>query len=111
MEILTRLEEMFLLAILQLGEEASLVTIRELLFHCAGKDWAFGSLYMTLSKMERNDLVRSRVGEPRGGRGGKAVKVYRVTDDGRAALAETRKIHDALWKGLPSLRSKAAAHE
>ena len=111
MEILTRLEEMFLLAILQLGEDASLVTIREHLLRRAGKDWAFGSLYMTLSKMEREDLVRSRTGEPRGGRGGKAVKVYRVTEDGLAALAETRKIHDALWKGLSSLRLKEASHD
>jgi DNA-binding PadR family transcriptional regulator len=61
--------------------------------------------------MERNDLVRSRIGEPRGGRGGKGIKLYRVTEDGLAALAETRKVHDALWRGIPSSRLKEAVHE
>ncbi len=111
MDILTRLEEMFLLTILQLGENASLMTIREHLRRHARKDWAFGSLYMVLAKMERHDLVRSRVGPPRGGRGGRGVKFYRVTDDGLAALAETKKVNDALWKGLPASRLKEAAHE
>ena len=111
MEILTRLEELFLLTILQLRENASLVTVREHLRRHAGKDWAFGSLYMVLAKMERNDLVRSRVGPPRGGRGGKGVKIYRVTDDGLAALKETKKVHDALWKGLPTSRLKEAVRE
>lgn len=111
MEILTRLEEMFLLTILQLCEDASLVTIRKHLLRHAGKDWAFGSLYMALSNMERKDLVRSRLGEPRGGRGGKAVKTYRVTDDGLAALAETKKVHDALWRGFPASSLKEAVDE
>jgi len=111
MELLTRLEELFLLTIIHLGETASLVTIRKHLLKHAGKDWAFGSLYMALSKMERNDLVRSAVGNPKGGRGGKAVKVYRVTADGLAALAETKRVHDALWRGAPASMLKEAADE
>jgi PadR family transcriptional regulator PadR len=109
-EYLTRLEELFLLAILRLGEPAYLVNIRRYLLRHAGKDWAFGSLYVSLAKLERRGLVRTHLGAPKGGRGGKAIKYYDVTPDGLAALAEAKKYQDEMWRGFPAFALKAASH-
>jgi PadR family transcriptional regulator PadR len=108
---LTRLEELFLLTILRLEEPAYLVNIREHLLRFAGKDWAFGSLYVALTKLEREGLVRTYVGLPKGGRGGKAIKFYQVTADGKAALAETKKLQDEMWRGFAAPSIEPAGHE
>jgi PadR family transcriptional regulator PadR len=109
--ILTRLEELFLLAILRLDDSASLVSLREYLLQHAGRDWAFGSLYVSLSKMERSGLVRTRLGLPKGERGGKAVKFYRLTPAGLAALEAAKELNDEMWREFPLLARKAASHE
>ncbi len=110
-EFLTRLEELFLLAILQLDEPACLDNMRRYLLQHTGKDWAFGSLFVSLAKLERSGLVRTRYGAPKGGRGGKAIKYYAVTAEGLAALAEAKKLNDAMWRGFPAIARKAVSNE
>lgn len=109
--LLTRLEEMLLLAILRLEETASLVSLRDDLLRHAGKEWAFGSLYVSLSKLERRGLVRSRLGPPKGGRGGKAVKYYNLASEGVAVLEAAKELNDEMWRGFPVLVRKAASLE
>jgi len=109
--LLTRLEELFLLTVLRLDEPAYLVNIREHLLKHTGKEWAFGSLYVLLSKLEKNGLVRTYIGRPKGVRGGKAVKYYELTEEGIAALAETKILQDEMWKGFPASGLKAIPHE
>ncbi|MEN6310104.1 MAG: hypothetical protein ABFD80_01045 [Acidobacteriota bacterium] len=110
-EFLTRLEELYLLAILQLNEPACLVNMRRYLLQHAGRDWAFGSLFVSLAKLERRGFVRTRYGAPRGVRGGKAIKYYDVTSDGLAALAAAKKVDDEMWRGFPALARKEVSHE
>lgn len=45
-----------------------------------------GSVYVTLQRMERKGLVRSRLEEPRPSAIGKPRRMYRLTLAGRAAL-------------------------
>jgi PadR family transcriptional regulator, regulatory protein PadR len=87
------------------------VNIREHLLRYAGKDWAFGSLYVALTKLEREGLVRTYIGPPKGGRGGKAIKFYQVTAEGRAALAETKKLQDEMWRGFAAPSVEPGGHE
>jgi len=87
------------------------VNIRQFLLEHAGRDWAFGSLYVSLARLERRGLVRTYLGAPKGGRGGKAITYYDVTPDGLAALAEAKKMQDEMWRGFPAFALKAAAHE
>ena len=98
MNILTKQEELFLLTIFRIRDNAYLVNIREHLIQHAGKDWAFGSVYMTLEKLKKKNLVDTRVGEPSATRGGKAIKYYELTDEGIKALQETKRLHDEMWK-------------
>lgn len=100
MKFLTKQEELFLLTILRVREGAYLVSIREHLLESTGKDWAFGSIYMTLEKLRRDGLVQIYFGEPSNERGGKAIKYYRLTTDGLKALRESKKINEVMWKDV-----------
>ena len=40
------------------------------------------------------------IGEPSAKRGGKAVKYYRLTEEGFKALAEIKKIQDIMWQAF-----------
>ena len=97
--VLGSFEEMVLLAILQTDADAYAVSIRRELHGRTGTDVAMGAVYATLDRLEAKGLVASRV-ERRDGAPGRPRRYYRVLADGRAALAETREIRGALWRGL-----------
>jgi DNA-binding PadR family transcriptional regulator len=57
-------EQVVLLAILRLGDDAYGVTIRAEIEKCTGREPAPGALYTTLDRLEDKSLVRSRTGDP-----------------------------------------------
>ena len=98
------LELMVLLAVLRLGEEAYGVTIREELERETSRSVAFGTIYKTLGRMEGKGLVRSRMGEPTGERGGRRKKLYEMTPSGlelaRRSVADLRRLTQGLEAAL-----------
>jgi PadR family transcriptional regulator PadR len=98
---LTRKEEMILLAVTRLGEEASLVNIRDLLMISTGKNWTMGNVYVPLDRMRKLGYLEARIGEPTARRGGRAVKYYSLSREGKQALVELKKVHQAMWEGVP----------
>ncbi len=109
MKFLTKQEELFLLAIFRIGQDAYLVNIREHLKLHAGKDWAFGSIYITLEKLVQKGLTQTRIGTPSTSQGGKARKYYELTQAGIDALNKNKRIHDKMWKEfneyIPALKN------
>ena len=98
MELLTKQEELFLLAVFRIGRDAYLVNIREHLREHTGKDWAFGSIYITLEKLRRRGLVTARIGKPTSLQGGKAIKFYELTQSGIQTLRENKRLFDKMWR-------------
>lgn len=97
---LTRKEELILLAVYKLGESASLVKVRELLNISTGREWTMGNVYVPLDRMTKLGYLETCVGEPSSRRGGKAVKYYGLSLEGKDALAELKKVHEAMWDGI-----------
>ena len=103
MKLLTRQEELILITIYRLGNQSSLVKIRESLLASTGKEWSISSIYVPLDRLERAGYLSASVGEPEARRGGRAVKLYQMTPEGLKALEEVKAIHDALWDGIDTL--------
>ena len=103
MKLLTRQEEMILLAIYQSGGESSLVSIHEYLNHATGKEWSISSIYVPLDRLDKSGHLNTKVGEPEARRGGRAVKYYTLTHKGLQSLQEIKTIHDTLWTGINDL--------
>jgi len=95
---LTRKEEMILLTVFRLGDEASLVKVRKELKSITGHRWSVGNVYVTLDRLVRFGFLHTHVGEPTSRRGGKAVKYYFLTVLGKEELRELKKVHDRFWE-------------
>jgi PadR family transcriptional regulator PadR len=87
---LGRFEELVLLALVRLRENAYGVMIRREIAERTGRDVSFGAVYTTLERLERKGYVSSRVGEPTPERGGRAKRYFRIEAPGIRALNEAQ---------------------
>ena len=103
MKYLTRQEELVLLSVFHLKENAYLVTIQDHLNTITDKKWSISSVYVPLSRLEKNGYLKSKVGEATEKRGGKRIKYYQISKDGAKALADLKDVYDKMWKGIGEL--------
>ena len=97
---LGELEQLVLLAILQLGDEGYGVPIARLLRQRAGRDLAMATVYTTLDRLEAKGFLASRLGDPTAERGGKRKRYYQVNPAGERALRESLAALTAMTAGL-----------
>ena len=107
MKILTRTEEIILTTVWKLKDNACGITINEYINKNTGMNWKFGSIYTPLGRLVEKGYLKSIEGEPTAVRGGRRKIFFRLTDEGKNALVELQKVHDAVWTDMPSLNSRA----
>lgn len=93
-------EELVLLALMRLGEDAYGVSIRQEIERRTGRDISIGSVYTTLDRLERKGYLRSRMGEPTAERGGRRKKHYALEPAGEQMLAGAWETRRSMTKGL-----------
>jgi len=103
MKMLSRNEEIILLAVMRLGDNAYGVTIRDQVSKVTGKEWTFGAIYVPLDKLTQKEFVRKYSSEPTAERGGRSKCMYELTPEGKDALKAMREINEALWEGISPL--------
>ena len=106
MKLLSRIEEIILVAIWRLRDDAYGMTIREEVIKATGKEWLMGAIYGPLGRLHKNGYVEAVKGEPTAERGGRAKVYYRLSVEGRAALKEIQQVNAYLWKDIPNLASE-----
>lgn len=106
MKFITRQEELVLLSVFRLKDNAYLVSIQDHLNHFTGKNWLISSVYIPLSRLEKRDYLKTAIGEATEKRGGKAIKYYQVTKIGLKALVELEAIHETMWRGVKGFVGK-----
>ncbi len=100
MKILSRAEELLLLAIWKVRDNAYCVPLLTEAQKSSGKNWALSDIYIPLGRLEKKGFVESYLGEPTSERGGKRKRYYKITPEGFRALKEVREIEKAMWNGL-----------
>lgn len=83
---LGELEQLILLAILQSDNHAYGMQIADVFLEKLSREISLGSLYTTLSRMEKKGLVESELGESSAQRGGRAKKYFIVSALGKKTL-------------------------
>jgi PadR family transcriptional regulator PadR len=109
MRILSRSEETVLLTIWRLQNDAYGVRILEKIRETTGSTWTIGAIYAPLHRLERKGYVEAGRGTPLPERGGRSRICYRLTFSGKEALAESKRVHDSLWKNAPALETEDIA--
>jgi DNA-binding PadR family transcriptional regulator len=102
-DFLGELEQMMLLAILQLGEGAHAPDIARVLEESAGRSVSRGALYTTLNRLEKKGLVRwniAGISSSDSTRRGYPKRRFELTESGLDALRTTRRALTNLAEGL-----------
>jgi PadR family transcriptional regulator PadR len=101
MKLLSRNEEVILLAVWRLEGNAFGISIREQISQATGYQWTLGAIYVPLDKLTRKGYIAKSYSRPTARRGGRSKVLYNLTPKGREALRTVREIQASLWKGIP----------
>ena len=96
-------EQLLLLAILRLGDEAFGPDISRELEERARRSVSRGHLYSSLDRLESKGLVRWQIATGTVVRDGLPRRLYAVSPSGIAALRTTREVLRRMWRGVDDL--------
>jgi len=105
MKLLSRIEEIILLSIWKLQDDAYGMPIRDEVIKATGVRWLLGAIYGPLGRLLKNGYIESYKGEPSPERGGRAKVFYRLTSRGREALLKIQKVNSVIWNDIPKLQA------
>ena len=101
MDNLTKVEELALIAIWRLENQAYGYLIRKHIHSEFKKEFTIGHLYSILNQLDRKGYVFKREGEANESRRGKPKIYYTLTKEGLSALKAARRAYHRIWKGIP----------
>jgi DNA-binding PadR family transcriptional regulator len=93
-------EQLVLLALVRLRDNAYGVTIRAEIERRAGREVSIAAVYTTLDRLERKRFVSSWIGEPTAQRGGRSKRYFRLEPAGADALAASYRSYKSMVAGL-----------
>lgn len=104
MTFLSRIEEILLLTIWKLKDEAYGIAIRRQVEKDTGISWLSEAIYAPLSRLKDKDYVKSIKAERSAEKGGRPRIYYRLTPSGLNRLISVQKVNRMLWEGVPDLK-------
>src|SRR5258706_16140763 len=93
-------EQLVLLGVLRLDDEAYGAAIRQEIHRRSGRDVSINAVYTTLDRLERKGFLESWVGDPTPPRGGRRRKFYALRPPRAPAPAQAYPPIPALAAGL-----------
>jgi PadR family transcriptional regulator PadR len=96
-------EELVLLTIASLVNEAYSVAICDELEKHTGRTTKLGVVHAVLNRLEEKGFIKSKLGEATNVRGGKRKRYYNITSAGKASLIKAKEVRDQLWNSIPSM--------
>ena len=100
---LGELEQMVLLAVLRLKDQAYGTSVLTELRERVQRSVSRGALFVTLDRLEEKGMLMSRMGDPTPRRGGRPKRYLEVTPAGVTALRKSRTAWTSLCDGLDSV--------
>ena len=93
-------EQLVLLAVARLGDQAYVVPILEEIAARTGREASHAAVYVALRRLEAKELVTSHLGEPTSERGGRAKRFFHLQPDAIARMRESRDALLSMWDGV-----------
>ncbi len=92
-------EELVLLTIANLANDAYGVAILNDISERANRKLSIGALHSTLTRLEEKGYISSYLGEPTNERGGRRKRFFELTDSAVTELNNMKALRDQLWAG------------
>ncbi len=102
------LEELILLLVVMLKEEAYGLAIRKALKDQANRNVTIGAVHGTVNRLESKGFIESSMGGATEERGGRRKRIFSITASGKNVLQKSRDVKVSLWQQIPELSIKNA---
>ena len=99
-EYLGEFEQIVLLALIRLSDNAYGMTIRGEIEKRTSRYVSIGAVYATLERLETKGYVSSWLADATAERGGRAKRYFKLEPAGTAAIQKSREILTNMWEGL-----------
>lgn len=99
-EYLGEFEQMVLLALLRLKNDAYGVTVRREIQSRTDRRVAIGAVYACLERLERKGYVTTTISDPQPVPGGRSRKYFKFTRAGAQALQQSREMMQRMAEGM-----------
>jgi len=99
MEMLTKLEELILLSVWRLKENAYGTTIFRHIQSVTEKKLSLGGVYFPLDRLTKQGYLRAYYGSATEERKGLSKRYYQLTEKGSEALNDAKRVQDIMWSG------------
>lgn len=96
------LEEMILI-ILLMKDETYGVDIAKEYESQLNQSISLPAIHVVLKRLEKKDLVTSKMGEPTAERGGRRKRIYQATNKGYEAAKYLQQKRSEMWKVIPTM--------
>lgn len=99
-------QEIVLLTILILEDNAYGVTIQQEIKAQVNREISRGALHTALTRLEEKGFIQSTYGGASAIRGGRRKRFYQVSNTGKIALKRAKDLRDKLWRAAPNFSIK-----
>ncbi len=106
MDMLSRIEEILLLAIWKLGDNAYGISVRGQVERDTGVKWISGAIYAPLNRLKKNGYVRTVQAKGSAERGARPRIYYQLTKLGLKKLASIQEVNRSIWMDVPDLKKE-----
>jgi DNA-binding PadR family transcriptional regulator len=96
-------EEIVLLALCVLGEDAYGVSITDEINRQSLRPVHLSGVHTALYRLEEKGLVLSKLGGATKERGGRRKRLFEITVAGKKALQEARALRNSFWNRIPQI--------
>ena len=103
-------EQLILMALVRLRENAYGVSMRKEIEERTGRSISAGAIYTALDRLESRGFVSSRLGDPTPQRRGRPRKFYRLEPPGAEALNRSYSALSRMAKGIGPQLADLASH-
>lgn len=90
-------EELVLLTIANLGQEAYGLALLRDINERAKRNLSIGAMHSTLTRLEEKGYITSYLGEPTNQRGGRRKRYFELTSAAITGLTDMKSLRDELW--------------
>lgn len=94
-------EEIVILAIAILNNEAYSVAIKDEIESRLARSVSMGALHTALNRLEDKGYLRSFAGEGTEERAGRPKRYFEITAMGKKAMIHAKETRDELWRAIP----------
>lgn len=96
-------EELILLAVCILGDNAYGVSVKNEIEKHSGRSILLGAVHITLYRLQDKGLLESEMGGNTSKRGDRRKRLFKVTDAGMVQLKASQEVRQKMWQLIPQM--------